>query len=84
MMLLCLNLIETNLYIAKMGITTFTGVSGGLVVRASDSEVGGSILTRVAMNIVFLSKIYYSQKVLVILRKRLFRPGMTKNCLPGR
>ena len=47
---------ETNLYIAKMGITTFTGVSGGLVVRASDSEVGGSILTRVAMNIVFLSK----------------------------
>ena len=40
MMLLCLNLIETNLYIAKMGITTFTGVSGGLVVRALDSEVG--------------------------------------------
>ena len=27
---------------------------------------------------------YYSQKVLVILRKRLFRPDMTKNCLPGR
>ena len=84
MMLLCLNLIETNLYIAKMGITTFTGVIGGLVARASDSEVGGSILTRVAMNIVFLSKTYYSQKVLVILRKRLFRPDMTKNCLPGR
>ena len=52
--------------------------------QASDSEVGGSILTRVAMNIVFLSKTYYSQKVLVILRKRLFRPDMTKNCLPGR
>ena len=60
------------------------GVSGGLVARASDSEVGGSILTRVAMNIAFLSKTYYSQKVLVILRKRLFRSDMTKNCLPGR
>ena len=69
---------------SDVGITTFTGVSGGLVVRASDSEVGGLILTRVAMNIVFLSKTYYSQKVLVILRKRLFRPDMTKNCLPGR
>ena len=44
----------------------------------------GSILTLVAMNIVFLSKTYYSQKVLVILRKRLFRPDMTKNCLMGR
>ena len=65
-------------YIAKMGITTFTGVSGGLVVRASDSEVGGLILTRFAMNIVFFSRTYYSQKVLVILRKRLFRLDMTK------
>ena len=44
----------------------------------------GSIFTLVAMNIVFLSKTYYSQKVLVILRKRLFRPDMTKNCLMGR
>ena len=69
---------------SKMGITTFTGVCGGLVVRASDSEVGGSTLTRVAMNIVFMSKTYYSEKVLVILRKQLFRPDMTKNCLPVR
>ena len=75
---------RNQLVYSKMGITTFTGVSGGLVDRASDSEVGGSILTRVAMNIVFLSKTYYSQKVLVILRMRLFRPDMTKNCLPGR
>ena len=69
---------RNQLVYSKMGITTFTGVSGVLVVRASDSEVGGLILTRVAMNIVFLSKTCYSQKVLVILRKRLFRPDMTK------
>ena len=53
------------------------------MVRASDSEVGGLILTRVAMNIVFLRHITL-KKVLVILRKSMFRPDMTKNCLPGR
>ena len=36
---------RNQLVYSKMGISTFTGVSGCLVVRASDSEVGGSILT---------------------------------------
>ena len=51
--------------------------------RTPEREVGGSILTQVAV-FVSLSKIHFtSQKVLVIPRKRWLRPDMTEKSLTG-
>ena len=81
----CSTLVIPNLLVvAYRQILSFPAPErGGLVVNASDPEVGGSSPTRVKPCCVLEQDTFTPQKVLVIPRKRWLRPNMTEKLFTG-